>query len=902
MDEQLAKLPMLLSAHVRLTLAALAVGLATSVPLGVLATRVRWLRAPALLLVGVVQTIPGLALLAFMVPLLAAFSLPSIGFLPAFIALSLYSALPILQNTVAGLEGVDPALTEAADGVGMTARERLLRVELPLAAPVMLAGLRTATVWTVGMATLSTPIGAPSLGNYIFSGLATRNYEAILVGCAGAATLALVLDAIVSALERGADARRRKHGAIGVLALATLTAAAIAPALGSQAVQIRIGAKPFTEQYILSELLADVAEGAGAEAEVLPSLGSTVAFDALKAGDIDAYVDYTGTIWATMMGRQTDGVSREDIARGVETWLAEEHGIDVAARLGFENTYALAMRRRDAERLGVARVSDLAGHAPELTVGGDYELFERAEWAALETRYGLSFAAERAMDPALMYEAMGTGTVDVIGAYSTDGRIAAFDLVVLEDELGVIPPYDAIVLVRGGLDRDAPELRRALSALDAALPAERMRELNRRVDVEGQSPAHVATNALIDEPGATTPASTVAGPYRAVLRSPGGPLPFTLIVDDGGAHVGNGEERVAIDSVTVEGGVVTFAMPGYDAELVAAVLEQGDRLVGEWHKTSSGQPSRLPFVATRGEAPRFSADLGDLAPRDGAGAAALPSVAGHFRVVFTDASGDEVTRGEFHQEGRRAHGTILTATGDYRYLEGDYHKGLLRLSTFDGAHAFLFHAEAQGDGSLVGDFWSRDSYHASFIATALDEREQVLPDPFSEVHMVSADRRLRFVGEDLDGRAVRHEDERFEGKVLLVDVFGTWCPNCADLAPLLSRWRARYGDRGLEVVGLAFEYTGDPDRDRRQLRRYAEEHGVTYPLLLAGTSDKQRAGEILSDLSSIRSYPTTIFIGRDGTVRRIHSGFAGPATGAHHEQLLEVFEAQIEALLAEPAP
>jgi osmoprotectant transport system permease protein len=210
MSEQLALLPGYVTAHLQLTLFALLIGTAFSVPAGVLVTRMKWLDQPVLGTASVIQTIPSLALLAIMVPALAALGVQSIGFLPAFIGLTLYSVLPILRNTVTGLAGVDPALVEAARGVGMTPMQRLRRVELPLAMPVILAGIRTSTVLTVGVATLSTPVGAPSLGNYIFSGLQTRNLTAVLVGCVAAAVLAQVLDGLVRGL--GAAVARRKRG------------------------------------------------------------------------------------------------------------------------------------------------------------------------------------------------------------------------------------------------------------------------------------------------------------------------------------------------------------------------------------------------------------------------------------------------------------------------------------------------------------------------------------------------------------------------------------------------------------------------------------------------------------------------------------------------------------------
>jgi osmoprotectant transport system permease protein len=443
----------------------------------------------------VIQTIPSLALLAIMVPLLAA-----IGFLPAWIALTLYAALPILRNTLTGIAGVEPALREAARGVGMTAGQQLRRVELPLALPVIVAGVRTAAVWTVGTATLSTPVGAPSLGNLIFAGLQTRNESLVVVGCLGAALLALGLDQTIGLLERGVRERSRTRTRVGLALLVAFVVAALSAVEGQPAPAsrpIRIGAKPFTEQYVLAELLAVLLEReTGKPSQPLHGLGSTVLFDALRSGEIDVYVDYSGTLWATVLGRSGAPPPRAQLLADVSAALEREHGVRVAAALGFENTYALALRRERAEALGVRRISELVSHAPALEIGGDYEWFQRAEWRALRTAYGLAFRATRTMDPTLMYAALAEGEVDVISAYSSDGRIAAFDLVLLEDDRAAIPPYDAVVLVSAGLAARAPELVAALQTLDGAIDADAMRRMNLAVDQAGRTPREVAREFL----------------------------------------------------------------------------------------------------------------------------------------------------------------------------------------------------------------------------------------------------------------------------------------------------------------------------------------------------------------------------------------------------------------------
>lgn len=498
--EQFAVLPANLANHLMITTIALAIGAAISLPLAVLiAKRPRW-RYPTLTAVSVIQTIPSLALLALMVPLLAgisaltlaAFSLEvsALGFWPAVIALTLYSMLPMVRNTVTGITGVDPSLIEAARGVGMTPRQVLWRVELPLAAPVIIAGIRTATVWVVGIATLATPVGQRCLGNFIFSGLQTRNWTAVLFGCVAAALLAILLDLLIGGVEKGVRERRRAFATgCGIGLLAVMLGGMIAPsvvrairsrsnALGGGVVWV--GSKTFTEQYILAELMTDLLRDAGFDVREKESLGSTVVFDALAGGEIDCYVDYSGTIWANSMHRDKPA-DAETVLREMTAWLRQQHGILCLGPLGFENAYGLAMRRDRAAEVGVRAIGDLARHDQDLAIGGDYEFFGRPEWRAIRDAYGLGFRDQISYDSTFMYDAVRNGEVAVISAFTSDGRIAAYDLVVLEDPLHAIPPYDAVLLLSANAAR-RPEMVEALRPLVRAIPVEIMREANHRVD------------------------------------------------------------------------------------------------------------------------------------------------------------------------------------------------------------------------------------------------------------------------------------------------------------------------------------------------------------------------------------------------------------------------------------
>ncbi len=488
-------LPEYLSEHVVLSAAALAFGLLISAPLMILAlrsTRVRWL---VLAVASVVQTIPSLALLALFYPLLLALSaaateifgagFSALGFLPSLLALTLYSMLPIIRNGVAGILNVDPAVTEAARAVGFTDRQRLLRVELPLAAPMLMAGVRTAAVWVIGAATLSTPVGQTSLGNYIFAGLQIENWVYVLFGCAAAALLALSVDLLLALIETGTAKRKPRRIAAGVAAILAGTAVALVPRIESGAgATYVVGAKSFSEQFILADLIATRIEAHGAAVEQRAGLGSVIAFRALARGELDVYVDYSGTLWTNIAGR-TDTPARDELLAELSDWLEQEHAVTLLGALGFENAYALAMRRDRAAALGIGTIDDLVRHAPALVIGGDLEFFDRPEWEAVRTAYDLRFRSRRQFQSTFMYKAVADGEVDVISAFSSDGRIAALDLITLDDPRQTLPPYDAVMLIAP--DRaDDPLLRIVLEPLIGAIAVEDMREANLMVDRDEQ--------------------------------------------------------------------------------------------------------------------------------------------------------------------------------------------------------------------------------------------------------------------------------------------------------------------------------------------------------------------------------------------------------------------------------
>tara|TARA_R110000824_G_scaffold104360_10_gene247711 strand:- start:6733 stop:8268 length:1536 start_codon:yes stop_codon:yes gene_type:complete len=484
--QALTRVPELLAAHVQLSFSALLLAMIICLPLAIWAARSPKIAGMALAIASLIQTIPGLALLALFYPLLLGVSalvgggISAFGFLPALLALTLYALLPILRNAVTGLSGVDPAAKEAADGLGMTSSQKLYYVEAPLAAPTIMAGIRTAAVWTIGAATLSTTVGQPSLGDLIFAGLQTQNWTLVLAGCLFSAALAISVDLLLGLIERGIRERRRILAGAGLAIIAAGLLGATLPLMIARDNIVVIGAKGFSEQFILARLIGSRLEAAGYTVRYRDGLGSAVVYQALSEGDVDVYVDYSGTIWTNQMQR-TDSQPKSAMLDTIAQWTSASHGVNMLGALGFENTYAFAVRPEDARAKSLKTLDDLARVSSDFNFGTDVEFLERPEWRMVQAAYPIRFKTARSFSPTFMYPALASGEVDVISAFSSDGRIAANGFVVLEDRKGAVPSYEAIVLLAPKRASDDKFLA-ALKPLIGAITVENMREANYTVD------------------------------------------------------------------------------------------------------------------------------------------------------------------------------------------------------------------------------------------------------------------------------------------------------------------------------------------------------------------------------------------------------------------------------------
>jgi osmoprotectant transport system permease protein len=499
-----SELLLLVQQHIVLVFAAILIAVIVGVPVGILLTRHGALRGPVLGIANVMQTIPSLALFGFLIPLPF---IGGIGTRTALVALVLYSLLPIIRNTVTGILNVDPNVREAAVAMGMTGSQVLRQVELPLAMGVIVTGIRVATVIAVGVTTIAAAVGAGGLGVYIFRGLRQYDNNLLLAGAVSAALLALAADFLLGLVERQFSFDAKRTAVRGSIVRKLALAAAVVLVVGGVALwstrskpggasRVAVGSKDFTESALLAEIGAQMLEARGVSVERRFELGGNLPHEALVAGTLDLYPEYTGTSFTAIL-QHAPITDPRAVYEQVKQEYANRFKVEVSQPLGFENTFAILVRGEDARRLNLKTISDAAPQTPRWKAGFGQDFMSRADgYPGFSKAYGLKFAEVREMDLSLTYIALSSRQVDLIAGNSTEGRIPTLDLFQLADDRHYFPPYQAVYLVRQDSLTRVPALRDVLAKLANAISTEEMRRLNYEIDGRKRDPKEVVNEWL----------------------------------------------------------------------------------------------------------------------------------------------------------------------------------------------------------------------------------------------------------------------------------------------------------------------------------------------------------------------------------------------------------------------
>lgn len=493
--------------HIQLTALALLAAILIGVPLGILISYVRPASKPVMAFANLVQAIPSMALLGLAIPVLG------IGMKPAVFLVVIYSLLPIIKNTYAGLESTNAQTLEAAEGIGLTRWQILFRVRLPLALPVIMTGVRISAVSAVGLMTLAAFVGGGGLGFLVFSGIRTINNYKILAGAIPSCILALLVDRVFSAIEtivtpislmpgssREEKKKKKKKEKLIMIVAVLLVAVLLGVTLlrPAQKVDIRLGTMDFAENEILAYMLAESIETSlGLNVEVVPDLGgSTICFTSVKSGDIDGYVEYTGTLYVNILGNKATS-DMEKVYNVSKEEMKKQYNLEMLNSLNVNNTYTLSTTKEFAQAHGLKTISDLAKVDDQTRVITTLMFLNREDGLlGVKKLYGLNFASETGVDGSQRYTALLNGEGDVIDAYATDGLLRKFDLQVLEDDKGAFPPYYAVPLLKAEILEQHPEIADIAEKLAGVLNNEVMADMNYVVDEEDRDPAQVAHEFL----------------------------------------------------------------------------------------------------------------------------------------------------------------------------------------------------------------------------------------------------------------------------------------------------------------------------------------------------------------------------------------------------------------------
>ncbi|MGD6818870.1 osmoprotectant update ABC transporter permease/substrate-binding subunit OpuFB [Metabacillus sp. 84] len=480
--------------HIQISFIALLIAVVITIPLGIFLTRRTKLAEGVIGVTAVLQTIPSLALLGLLIPLVG------IGVVPAVIALVIYALLPILRNTYTGIKEVDPSLVEAARGMGMNNRKRLFKVELPLALPVIMAGIRTAMVLIVGTTTLAALIGAGGLGKLILLGIDRNDNMLIILGAIPAALLAILFDVLLRVAEKASTKGMAKKG--GIIALIVVLIIAVPLAFGSGKKDLVIAGKLGSEPEILINMYKLLIEqDTDLEVGLKPSLGKTsFLFNALETGEIDIYPEFTGTALSTFLKEQPEGGDEKSVYEQAKNGMEQQYGMAYLEPMAFNNTYTLAVPKDTAEQYDLKAISDLKQVEQNMKVGFTLEFSDRQDgYKGIQELYEIKFPSVTTMEPKLRYAAIESGEVNLIDAYSTDSELEQYDLLTLEDDKGLFPPYQGAPLMKQETLDEYPELEETLNKLAGKITDDEMRNMNYLVNVEGESPEKTAKDFLVKE-------------------------------------------------------------------------------------------------------------------------------------------------------------------------------------------------------------------------------------------------------------------------------------------------------------------------------------------------------------------------------------------------------------------
>lgn len=388
------------------------------------------------------------------------------------------------------------------------------------------------------------------------------------------------------------------------------------------------------------------------------------------------------------------------------------------------------------------------------------------------------------------------------------------------------------------------------------------------------------------------------GTWRGVLTTQTQQeIPFNFTIKDTAGRklmtIINGDERFKVTNISSKGDSVFIRMPLFDSEF--KLKQQGNNLTGNWVKHLGERDAVTPFTATYGQTWRFGGHADIILQGNEGG----PWVNGKWSAIFGEGNGRDTTVGVFNQSGVIVTGTFLTTTGDYRYLDGVLVQNKLYLSCFDGGHAFLFTANLANDRTLTnGMFYS--GYSGKEVWAAVKNENAKLPDAYNLTALKAAYKKLDFSFPDLNGKKVSLSDPRFKNKVVIVEVMGSWCPNCMDQTAYLVNYYKKYHNRGVEVVDLAYERTADFNKSKQALQQEVNHFKIPYPILVTGyTSNKAETAKSLPALTRFMGFPTTLIIDKKGNVRKIYTGFSGPGTGSYYTEFVDGFERLTDELLAE---